>query len=73
VGADLPAIRRLAIIGCGLIGGSFGMALRDALPGLVVAGYGRSQANLLEAKRRGARPKSHPHWLMRSATPMSFW
>ena len=54
MGAELPAIRRLAIIGCGLIGGSFGMALRDALPDLVVAGYGRSQANLHEAQQRGA-------------------
>ena len=60
MGADLLAIRRLAIIGCGLIGGSFGMALRDALPGLVVAGYGRSQANLLEAQRRGALTEVAP-------------
>ena len=60
MGADLLAIRRLAIIGCGLIGGSFGMALRDALPGLVVAGYGRSETNLLEAQRRGALTEVAP-------------
>lgn len=52
--ANLSAIRRLAIIGCGLIGGSFGMALRDVLPGVTVVGYGRSRANLLEAQRLGA-------------------
>jgi prephenate dehydrogenase len=36
------------------------MALRDALPGLVVAGYGRSQANLIEAKQRGALTEVAP-------------
>ena len=60
MGTDFPAIRRLAIIGCGLIGGSFGLALREALPGVVVAGYGRSQANLLEAQRRGALTEVAP-------------
>lgn len=49
--ADRPfAIRRLAILGVGLIGGSAALALRKA--GVVdeIVGYGRGQANLEQAR-----------------------
>jgi len=46
-------IKKVAIIGTGLIGSSFGLALRRAKPGLLVAGY--DQAEILEAAMvRGA-------------------
>jgi prephenate dehydrogenase len=46
-------VRRLAVIGCGLIGGSFAMALRAA--GLVghVAGYAASERTLQKAAKAG--------------------
>jgi prephenate dehydrogenase len=44
---------RVAVIGVGLIGGSFALALKRAGLCRHVAGAGRSRANLLEAKRRG--------------------
>ena len=46
-------VRRLCVIGVGLIGGSFARALRER--GLVqeVVGCGRSRPNLEEAKRMG--------------------
>jgi prephenate dehydrogenase len=48
------ALRRLAIIGCGLIGGSFGLAMRKAFPDIAVVGYGRSNSNLMAAQQCGA-------------------
>jgi len=48
-------IKNLAVVGVGLIGGSFAMALRAA-KGIAVqhiTGIGRSEANLLAAKRLG--------------------
>jgi prephenate dehydrogenase len=45
--------RQIAIIGTGLIGGSFGLALRRELPGAVVFGYDRAEV-LARAKARGA-------------------
>ncbi len=52
-GAPVAPVRQLAVIGVGLIGGSFALALRAA--GLVgeVVGVGRGQANLDDAKRLG--------------------
>ena len=45
---------RVAIIGVGLIGGSFGLALKKAKRCRHVVGIGRSRANLQLAKKRGA-------------------
>ena len=45
--------RRVAVIGVGLIGGSFALALKRARACGHVVGAGRSKANLALAKRRG--------------------
>jgi prephenate dehydrogenase len=45
---------RLAVIGVGLIGGSFALALKQARRVTQVVGAGRSQANLRQALERGA-------------------
>ena len=47
-------LNKLVIIGVGLIGGSFALALRQAGRVREVVGVGRSAANLQEALRRGA-------------------
>jgi prephenate dehydrogenase len=44
---------KLAVIGVGLIGGSFALALKKAAKVSHVIGVGRSRANLDEARRRG--------------------
>src|SRR5215212_5745277 len=44
---------RLAIIGVGLIGGSFALALKQARVASHVVGVGRSAANLKLARERG--------------------
>lgn len=44
-------IKRVALIGVGLIGGSLGMALRRKYH---ISGWGRSRSALIQAKRRGA-------------------
>jgi prephenate dehydrogenase len=46
--------RRVAVIGVGLIGGSFGLALKQAKACGHVVGIGRSRANLETALARGA-------------------
>lgn len=46
-------IERLVIVGVGLIGGSFALALRQAGQVRHIVGVGRSQANLREALSRG--------------------
>lgn len=48
-----PVIERLAVIGVGLIGGSFALALREAGAVRRVIGYGRSAENLKLALQRG--------------------
>lgn len=48
-----PLIRRLAVIGVGLIGGSFARALRAAGQVGTVVGSGRDAAHLEEARRLG--------------------
>ncbi|MGH9736042.1 MAG: prephenate dehydrogenase [Candidatus Acidiferrales bacterium] len=55
----LPSIpfRRVAIIGTGLIGGSFGLALRQHFPGIVVTGFDRPDA-VQRAVARGAVDES---------------
>ena len=45
---------RIVVVGLGLIGGSFALALRNALPTVVITGIDRDDANLDEALRRGA-------------------
>jgi prephenate dehydrogenase len=49
----MPLINRLAIIGTGLIGGSFALALKQAGEVGTVVGTGRSQENLETAKQLG--------------------
>src|SRR5881397_486462 len=48
-----PAIGKLVIVGVGLIGGSFALALKHAGSVGAVVGVGRSQANLDAARRLG--------------------
>ncbi|MFA6132903.1 MAG: prephenate dehydrogenase/arogenate dehydrogenase family protein [Phycisphaerae bacterium] len=48
------SFRHITIVGVGLLGGSAGLALKRAWPGAVVAGVGRSQANLDQALKMGA-------------------
>ena len=45
---------RIVVIGLGLIGGSFALALRNAWPVATITGIDRDEANLDEALRRGA-------------------
>lgn len=45
--------QQIAIIGTGLIGGSFALALRDAELDVQFSGYGRSEPNLRRARERG--------------------
>lgn len=49
----MPLIERLAVIGTGLIGGSFVLALKQAGQVGTVVGAGRSKENLQTAKARG--------------------
>jgi prephenate dehydrogenase len=49
----MPLIQRLAVIGTGLIGGSFALALKQAGQVGTVVGAGRSPENLETAKVRG--------------------
>jgi prephenate dehydrogenase len=51
--ADPPPFRRIAVVGCGLIGGSLAMAARRRWPGCVVIGVDRQDV-LDVALRRGA-------------------
>ncbi len=56
----MPAtrIRRVAIVGVGLLGGSIGLAMRRAMPRVEVVGIDRSPV-LRRAKRRGAIRNGH--------------
>lgn len=45
--------RRLALLGVGLIGGSFAGAMRQAFPGLVISAYDRDELNLALARQLG--------------------
>jgi prephenate dehydrogenase len=47
------SFQRIAIIGTGLVGGSFGLAVRKALPSVTVVGFDRSNASQ-QALARGA-------------------
>ncbi|ABC64376.1 prephenate/arogenate dehydrogenase family protein [Erythrobacter litoralis] len=46
-------IRRVAIIGLGLLGGSLSLALREKLPGIATTGYDRDPATRTRAAERG--------------------
>jgi prephenate dehydrogenase len=48
-----PRVRKLAVVGVGLIGGSFALALRRAGCVAQITGVGRSRANLERAKALG--------------------
>ncbi|KXW56874.1 prephenate dehydrogenase [Ferrovum sp. PN-J185] len=45
--------RRIAIIGVGLIGGSFALAMREAARDISIVGYDRDEVNLAAAKQLG--------------------
>ena len=45
--------RRLAVIGVGLIGGSFALALREAVGEIRIVGYDRDEVNLAAARHLG--------------------
>ncbi len=49
----MSTVNRLALIGCGLMGGSFARALRVACPALQVAAYSRSLASAQRAQVLG--------------------
>jgi prephenate dehydrogenase len=49
-----PAPRRVAILGVGLLGGSFGLAIRKRFPGSTVVGVSRSESSRQAAIDRGA-------------------
>ena len=53
------SIGKLVVIGVGLIGGSFALALRSAGAVGEVVGIGRTQANLEDALRRGILDRAH--------------
>lgn len=48
-----PAIGKLVVLGVGLIGGSFALALKNAGAAGCIVGVGRSRENLRAAQRRG--------------------
>ena len=52
------APRRLSILGVGLLGGSIGLAVKEALSGCEVVGYGHRASTLDEALRMGAIDRS---------------
>ncbi len=47
------SFERVAIIGLGLLGGSIGLAMREALPGSVTIGYDADPATRARAQQRG--------------------
>ena len=46
-------IQRVTVLGTGLIGGSFALALRKYTPDMYIVGWDRPEV-VLEAKKRGA-------------------
>jgi prephenate dehydrogenase len=53
VTARAPALRKIVVVGVGLIGGSFALAQRAAGQRATIVGVGRGRANLDEALARG--------------------
>jgi prephenate dehydrogenase len=56
--ATKPRINKLVVIGVGLIGGSFALALKKAGMVRQVVGVGRSRKNLKDALRLGVIDKA---------------
>jgi prephenate dehydrogenase len=54
-----PALRKLVVVGVGLIGGSFALALRQAEAVRDVVGVGRDRANLDAARRLGIADRTY--------------
>jgi prephenate dehydrogenase len=54
-----PGLDKLVVVGVGLIGASFALALREAGAAREVVGVGRTETNLEEASRRGAIDRGH--------------
>lgn len=52
--ADSVPFRRIAVIGTGLIGGSFGLAVRKKFPSIEIVGWDRDAGSLNGALSRGA-------------------
>ena len=51
--------RRLGILGVGLLGGSIGLAVKDAVKGCTVVGYGHRRSSLQTARQMGAIDESY--------------
>ena len=47
------SFERVVLIGLGLLGGSIGLAMREALPGTVTIGYDADPATRARAQQRG--------------------
>jgi len=58
--ADSVPFRRIAVIGTGLIGGSFALAVRKQFPSTEIVGWDRDSASLNRALARGAVQKKPP-------------
>jgi prephenate dehydrogenase len=61
-GTATPRFRRVGIIGVGLIGGSFALALKAVKAADVVVGFGRSRANLDVARQLGVIDQVATGW-----------
>lgn len=61
-GTATPRFRRVGIIGVGLIGGSFALALKAVKAAEVVVGFGRSRANLDVARQLGVIDEVATGW-----------
>ena len=64
---------RLAVIGVGLIGGSFALALKQAKQVSHVVGVGRNAANLKTALERGIIDSTAPDAAAAHTAPTSCW
>jgi len=51
---NLAGLKKISIVGVGLIGGSFGMAVKQAFPAVQITGIGRSAERLCAAQNLGA-------------------
>lgn len=61
-GTATPRFRRVGIIGVGLIGGSFALALKAVKAAKAVVGFGRSRANLDVARQLGVIDQVATGW-----------
>lgn len=67
--AEQSHLKKVAILGVGLLGGSFGLAIRSRFPSVVVAGYSRSPESREIAVKMGAihQASSNPKVVCESA------